>query len=63
MIRRVVDECRFNHNSYLEKFGLTVDVNEMLMLPARVTSKYGIRFNSPSIEKSDAAVPQTILAC
>ncbi|CAF5030911.1 unnamed protein product, partial [Rotaria sp. Silwood1] len=26
-------------------------------------SKYGIRFNSPSIEKSDAAMPQTILAC
>jgi hypothetical protein len=25
-------------------------------------SKYGIRFNSPPIEKSDAAVPQTILA-
>jgi hypothetical protein len=25
-------------------------------------SKYGIRFNSSPIEKSDAAVPQTILA-
>jgi hypothetical protein len=25
-------------------------------------SKYGIKFNSPAIEKSDAAVPQTILA-
>ena len=25
-------------------------------------SKYGIRFNSDPIEKSDAAVPQTILA-
>ena len=24
--------------------------------------KYGIRFSTPAIEKSDAAVPQTILA-
>ncbi|CAF1131852.1 unnamed protein product [Rotaria sordida] len=103
MIRRVADECRFNHDEYLVKFGINVDVNEMIMLPARilslpeikykssqddqhdvvervqngkwwlnnrfnkaceihVMSKYGIRFNSKPIEKSDAAVPQIILA-
>jgi hypothetical protein len=28
----------------------------------KAMSKYGIRFNSEPIEKSDAAVPQTILA-
>lgn len=35
-IRRVIDEHRFNQDSYLEKFGLTIDVNEMLRLPARI---------------------------
>lgn len=132
MIRRVADERKFNQDSYLEKFGIDVDVKEMLLLPARILptpeikykssrsdqgdaiervqigkwwlnnrfnkareirtwavvlvsqrepdnrqirlardfadripqamSKYGIRFNSKPIEKSDAAVPQTILA-
>ncbi|CAF4514855.1 unnamed protein product, partial [Rotaria sp. Silwood2] len=132
MIRRVADERGFNNDSYLSKFGITVDVNEMVMLRARILpppeikyksahgdqrevvervqigkwwlnnrfnkareirawavilvsqrepdnrqirlardfaskipqamSKYGIRFNSSPIEKSDAAVPQTILA-
>ncbi|CAF2543360.1 unnamed protein product [Rotaria sp. Silwood2] len=36
MIRRVTDERRFKQDPYLEKFGLTVDVDEMLMLPARI---------------------------
>ncbi|UJR23980.1 hypothetical protein I4U23_026946 [Adineta vaga] len=132
MIRRVADERHFNQDSYLEKFGLTVDVNEMLLVPARLLpapeikykssrdgqgdavervqigkwwlnnrfnkareirtwavvlvsqrepddrqirlardfarrlpqamSKYGVQLSSSPIEKSDAAVPQTILA-
>jgi eukaryotic translation initiation factor 2C len=132
MIRRVADERQFNKDSYLEKFGINVDINEMLLVPARILpspeikykssrgdqgdvvervqigkwwlnnrfnkareirtwavvlvsqrepdnrqirlasdfaskipqamSKYGIQFKSPAIEKSDAAVPQTILA-
>ncbi|CAF3707984.1 unnamed protein product [Rotaria sordida] len=132
MIRRIADERCFNKDLYLEKFGIDVDVNEMIMLNARILpspeikyksahgdqrdaiervqigkwwlnnrfnkareirtwavvlvsqrepdnrqirlardfaqkipqamSKYGIRFNSSPIEKSDAAVPQTILA-
>jgi len=132
MIRRVADERKFDQDSYLQKFGIDVDVKEMMLLPARVLpapeikykssrgdqgdaiervqigkwwlnnrfnkareirtwavvlvsqrepdnrqirlardfadripqamSKYGLRFNSKPIEKSDAAVPQTILA-
>ena len=132
MIRRVADERKFDQDSYLQKFGIDVDVKEMMLLPARILpapetkykssrgdqgdaiervqigkwwlnnrfnkareirtwalvlvsqrepdnrqirlardfadripqamSKYGLRFNSKPIEKSDAAVPQTILA-
>ena len=132
MIRRIADERRFVDDSYLKQFGIQVDVNEMLLVPARilpspeikykspnggaqdviervqigkwwlnnrfnkareirswavvlisqrepdnqqvnlarefatripqVMTKYGIRFASQPIEKSDAAVPQTILA-
>ncbi|CAF3441824.1 unnamed protein product [Rotaria sp. Silwood1] len=132
MIRRIADERHFNNDLYLEKFGINIDINEMIMISARILpspeikykslqgdqrdviervqigkwwlnnrfnkareirtwavilvsqrepdnrqirlardfasripqamSKYGIRFSSPAIEKSDAAVPQTILA-
>ncbi|CAF3792637.1 unnamed protein product [Rotaria socialis] len=132
MIRRVIDECRFDQDSYLQKFGIKVHSNDMLKIPARVLtppdikykstkddqrdiiekvqigkwylnnqfnktreiriwalvlvsqkepdarqvglardfaskipkamSRYGVRFNSAAIEKSDAAVPDTILA-
>ncbi|CAF0892371.1 unnamed protein product [Rotaria sp. Silwood1] len=59
MIRRVVDECRFNHNSYLEKFGLTVDFNEMLMLPARVLSPPKIK-NKLSYDDQDVDVIERV---
>jgi hypothetical protein len=36
MIQRVVDERRFNHDSYLQKFDIIVDVNEMLLIPGRI---------------------------
>ncbi|CAF1268322.1 unnamed protein product [Rotaria sp. Silwood1] len=132
MIRRVADECHFDQDPYLQKFGIKVHTNDMLIIPARVLtppeikyksaqgdqrdiiervqigkwylnnhfnkareirawalvlvsqkepdarqvglardfaskipqamSKYGIRFNSAAIEKSDAAVPDIILA-
>jgi eukaryotic translation initiation factor 2C len=132
MIRRVVDERRFDQDPFLQKFGLIIHTNDMMTIPARILlppdikyksaqgderdviervqigkwylnnrfnkpkeiktwalilvsqkepdtrqvglardfaskipqamSKYGIRFNSAAIEKSDAAVPDIILA-
>jgi hypothetical protein len=41
MIQRVVDERRFNNYLYLEKIGITVDVNEMLLLSGRILSHIG----------------------
>ena len=46
MIRRVADERRFNNDTYLEKFGLSVDVNEMLMVPARILPSPEIKYKS-----------------
>ncbi|CAF1097553.1 unnamed protein product [Rotaria sordida] len=36
IIQRVVHERRFNHGSYLQKLGVIVDVNEMLLIPGRI---------------------------
>ena len=52
MIRRVADERRFNQDSYLERFGLTVDVNEMLLVPARILPPPEIKYKS-SRDQSD----------
>ncbi len=45
MIRRVADERRFNDDSYLEKFGITVDVNEMVLLLERILPSPKINTN------------------
>ncbi|CAF5128448.1 unnamed protein product, partial [Rotaria magnacalcarata] len=44
MIQRVVDERRFDHDSYLQKFGITVDVNEMLRIPGRILPSPEIKY-------------------
>ncbi len=53
MIRRVADERRFNNDSYLEKFGLTVDINEMLLVPARILPSPEIKYKSSRGDQGD----------
>jgi hypothetical protein len=36
IIQRLADERAFNRDLYLKEFGITVDVNEMVILPARI---------------------------
>jgi len=54
MIRRVADERRFNTDGYLEKFGVTVDVNEMLLVPARILPAPEIKYKSSRGDQGDA---------
>jgi hypothetical protein len=53
MIRRVADERKFNNDSYLEKFGITVDVNEMLLLSARILPSPEIKYKSSQGDQMD----------
>jgi len=53
MIRRVADERKFNNDSYLEKFGITVDVNEMLLLPGRILPPPEIKYKSSHGDQRD----------
>ena len=46
IIRRVADEREFNKDSFLEKFGITVDVNEMMLVPARILPAPEIKYKS-----------------
>ncbi|CAF5036838.1 unnamed protein product, partial [Rotaria sp. Silwood1] len=45
-IRRIADQRRFNNDSYLEKFDLTVNINKMLMSPAKILQTPEIRYKS-----------------
>ncbi|CAF2155870.1 unnamed protein product [Rotaria magnacalcarata] len=53
MIQRVVDERRFDHDSYLQKFGITVDVNEMLRIPGRILPSPEIKYKLSDINQHD----------
>jgi hypothetical protein len=53
MIRRVTDKRRFNNDSYLEKIGITVDVNEMLLLPGRILPSPEIKYKSSHSDQGD----------
>ncbi|CAF4800502.1 unnamed protein product [Rotaria sp. Silwood1] len=53
MIQRVVDERRFNHDSYLQKFGIIVDVNEMLLIPGRILPLPEIKYKLSDIDQHD----------
>ncbi len=53
MIRRVADKRRFNDDSYLEKFGITVDVNEMVLLPGRILPSPEIKYKSSHGDQGD----------
>jgi eukaryotic translation initiation factor 2C len=53
MIRRVADERQFNKDSYLEKFGINVDVNEMLLVPARILPSPEIKYKSSRGDQGD----------
>ena len=53
MIRRVADEREFNKDTYLEKFGITVDVNEMLLVPARILPSPEIKYKSSQGDQRD----------
>lgn len=46
MIRRIVDERKFQHDQYLQDFGIRVDANEMLMIPGRVLPPPEIKYKS-----------------
>ncbi|CAF1053357.1 unnamed protein product [Rotaria sordida] len=46
MIRRIVNERRFNQDLYLKQFGITVNTDEMVMLPARILSRAEIKYKS-----------------
>lgn len=54
MIRRVADERKFNHDSFLERFGITVDNNEMMLLPARMLPAPEIKYKSSRGDQGDA---------
>ena len=54
MIRRVADERRFNQDSFLERFGITVDNNEMLLLPARILPPPEIKYKSSRSDHGEA---------
>jgi hypothetical protein len=54
MIRRVADERKFKNDSYLEKIGITVDVNEMLLVPARILPAPEIKYKSARGDQNDA---------
>ncbi|CAF4180995.1 unnamed protein product, partial [Rotaria sordida] len=53
MIQRVVDKRRFNHNSYLRKFGIIVDVNKMLLISGRILPSPEIKYKLSDIDQYD----------
>ncbi len=53
MIRRVADERRFDQDTYLQKFGLKVHSNDMLMIPGRILTPPEIKYKSPQDDERD----------
>lgn len=53
MIRQMPDEHRFNYAALL-KFRVTIDVNEMLLLPARILPAPKIEYKSSHGDQSEA---------
>jgi hypothetical protein len=53
MIRRVADERQSNKDPYLDKFGITGDVNEMLLLPARILPSPEIKYKLSDTDPHD----------
>jgi hypothetical protein len=51
MIQRAVDERQFNHDSYLQKFDIIVDVNEMLLIPGRILPLPEIKYKLSDIDQ------------
>jgi hypothetical protein len=60
MFRRVADERRFDNNSYLERLKITVDVNEMLLLPKRILPPPEIKYKSAHGDHGDGIEPVQI---
>ena len=54
MIQRVADKRRFNRDAFLEKFGVIVDVNDMLLVPARILPAPEIKYKSSRGDQGDA---------
>jgi hypothetical protein len=54
MIRRVADERKFKNDASLERIGITVDVNEMLLVPARILPPPEIKCKSSRGDQGDA---------
>ncbi|UJR24794.1 hypothetical protein I4U23_006169 [Adineta vaga] len=46
MIRRIVDERQFDQDVYLQKFGLKIHSNDMLMIHARILTPPEIKYKS-----------------
>jgi hypothetical protein len=53
MIRRVADERRFDQDTYLQKFGLKILSNEMVIVPARVLTPPEIKYKSSQSDERD----------
>ncbi|CAF1508752.1 unnamed protein product [Adineta steineri] len=53
MIRRVVDERQFDQDPYLQKFGLKVQSNDMLLIPARMLTPPEIKYKSAQGDERD----------
>ncbi len=50
----MVDERRFDNNSYLERRGITVDVSETLLLARRILPPREIKYKSAHGDQGDA---------
>lgn len=53
MIRRIVDERRFQQDTFLSQFGIEVDNQEMSMLTGRILPSPEIKYKSPNGSNSD----------
>lgn len=53
MICRVADERRFDQDPYLQKFGVKVHSNEMLLIPARILTPPEIKYKSSQGDQRD----------